>query len=104
MAIDPGSVKVCDKVIDVVQPWGGFLLNSLPCYSSKAWGNKAGSCCLLHKAFEDSILRSVQLLQPQSLDLSPNCLGVIVVAAPVFSGQNVQLENIDADLLEIGEN
>ena len=83
MVIDPGLVIAIDKAIDVVQLWSGILLNSLPCYSNKAWGNKAGGCCLLHKAFEDLIPRSVQLLQLQSLDLWPNSLGVMVVAARV---------------------
>ena len=83
MVIDPGLVIVIDKVIDVVQLWSGILLKSLPCYLNKAWGNKAGGCCLLHKAFEEPIPRSVQLLQLQSLDLWPNCLGVMVVAACV---------------------
>ena len=82
MVIDPGLVIVIDKVIDV-QLWSSILLNSLPCYSDKTWGNKAGGCCLLHKAFEDPIPRSVQILQLQSLDLWPNCLGVMVVAARV---------------------
>ena len=78
LAIDPDTVKLLllfekytpdkvysYKVIDIVQLWG-FLLNSLeslPHYSNKA--------------FEDSI-RPVLLLQSQSLNLLPDCLGVVV--------------------------
>ena len=76
------------------------------CYLNKTGGGGGGDKAgvLLHKAFEDSILRSVQLLQPQILDLLPNCLGVVVVAVPVFSSRKVQLESIDEGLLKIGEN
>ena len=82
LTIDPGGVKVRDKVFDIVQFWG-FLLNSLPCHSNKAWGDETGCRCLLHKSFQDTILRPVLLLQSQSLNLSPDCLEVVVVVSPV---------------------
>ena len=46
LAID----QVLSKYVTIhwcCQLWG--FLNSLPCYSNKAGGNKAGGCCLLHK-------------------------------------------------------
>ena len=46
LAIDPGSVKVCDKVINAVQI-PGFLLNCLPCFQTKLGKTKhvAGVFC-----------------------------------------------------------
>ena len=100
--IDPCSVKVCDKVINVVRLWGFLFL--LAMLLEQSWGEQ--SRWLLSSALSIWGLRPqiCTTLAAPKLGLLPNCLGVVVVAAPVFSGQKVQSESTDAGLLEIGEN
>ena len=50
LAIDPGSVKVCDKVINFVHLWD-FLLNTLPCYSNKTGETKQVAAVFCTKLF-----------------------------------------------------
>ena len=72
LAIDPGSVKVCDKVINAVQI-PGFLLNCLPCFQTKLGKTKhvAGVFCTKLLRIPSSDLYS-SWSPMQSLDLLPN--------------------------------
>ena len=98
LAIDPGSVKVCDKVIDFVHFWG-FLLNSLPYATrTKLGGTKQVAAVFCTKLFR--IRTPLAALKPGPF---AKLLGSSGSSSPCVQQLESSIE-VDEGLLEIREN